>query len=80
MSIFSVHRVVVKLNASGNSVGHSVSLCLFLIFKNLVPRKRQALEWKIHLDLYVIQLYVVIIVFHFVKQSTKNLGFLFFLK
>ena len=48
---------------------------VFLIFKNLVPRTRQVLEWKIHLDLYVIQFYVVT-VFHLVKQSTKPLGFL----
>ncbi len=39
-------------------------------------RKRQVLEWKIHLDLCVIQFYVVI-VFHLVKQGAKPLGFLF---
>ncbi len=42
---------VVKLGSFG----------VFPIFKNLVPRKRQVLEWKIHLDLYVIQFYVVIV-------------------
>ncbi len=54
------------------------SFGVFPIFKNLaiVPRKRQVLEWKIHLDLYVIQFYVVI-VFQLVKQSAKPLGFLF---
>ncbi len=35
-----------KFNASGNSGGS-----WFLIFKNLVPPKRQVLELKIHLDL-----------------------------
>ncbi len=55
----------------------AVILCVFLIFKNLVPQKRQVLEWKInvHLDLYDIQFYVVI-VFYLVKQSAKPLGFL----
>ncbi len=53
------------------------SFGVFPIFKNLVPRKRQVLERKIHLYLYVIQFYVVI-VFHLVKQSAKPLVFLFF--
>ncbi len=52
------------------------SFGVLLIFKNLVSWKRQVLEWKIHLDFYVIQFYVVI-VFHHVKQSAKPLGFLF---
>ncbi len=42
-----------------------------------MSRKRQVLERKIHLYLYVIQFYVVI-VFHLVKQSAKPLVFLFF--
>ncbi len=42
---------------------------------NLVSRKRQVLERNVHLNLYVIQFYVVI-VRHFVKQSAKPLGFL----
>ncbi len=52
------------------------SFGVFPRFKNLVSRKRQVLEWQKHLDLYIIQFYVVI-VFHLVKQSAKPLGFLF---
>ncbi len=51
------------------------SFSVFLIFKNLVSRKQQVLEWKIYLDVFVIQFYMVI-VFYLVKQSTKPLGFL----
>ena len=57
--VFSVHRVLVKLNASGNFGGHLV----YFRFS------------KTHLDLYVIQFYVVIAL-HLVKQTTKPLGFL----
>ncbi len=38
MSIQCIYRILVKLNGSGSSGGHSV------YFKNLVPRKRQVLE------------------------------------
>ncbi len=52
------------------------SFGVFPIFKNLVRRKQQVLQWKIHLEVYVIQFYVVI-VYHLDKQSAKPLGFLF---
>ncbi len=71
--VFSVYRILVKLSASGNSGGSSR---VFLMFNNLVSRKRQVLEWNVHLNLYVIQFYVVIVC-HLVKQSAKPLGFLF---
>ncbi len=64
--VFSIYRILVKLNASGNS---GVIRCISH-FQNLVSQKRQILEWKIHLDLCVIQFYVVI-VFHVVKQSAS---------
>ncbi len=51
----------------GGEIWASDEYFVFSIFKNLVPRKRRVLEWKIHLDLYVIQFYVVI-VFHLVKH------------
>ncbi len=47
----------------------STSLCLV---------KRQVLERNMHLNLSVIQFYVVIVC-HLVKQSAKPLGFLFWL-
>ncbi len=52
---------------------------VFPIFNNRVSRKRQVLEQNIHLYLYVIQFYVVI-VFHLEKQSVKAHGLLILLR
>ncbi len=52
---FSVYRILVKLNASDNSGGHSVYFWFWTQGGHLVSRKRQVLEWKIYLDLCVIQ-------------------------
>ncbi len=59
--------ILVKLNASGNSG-------VFPIFKNLVPRKWQVLEWKIHL--HCRSLYYPVVcghVFHLVKAEREAL-------
>ncbi len=45
----------------------------FPIFINLVSRKRQVLERNVHLNLDVIQFYVVIVCY-LVKQSVKAPG------
>ncbi len=47
----------------------------FWFSKNLVPRKRQVLQWKIHLDLYLIQFHVVI-VFHICHAEHQAPGLL----
>ncbi len=69
--VFSVYRILAKLNASGNS---GVIRC---ISDFLVPRKRQVLEWKIHLDLYVIQFYVVIAFHRQAEQYAPGLLVIF---
>ena len=51
--VFSVYRILVKLNASGNS---RVIRCIS-DFNNLLSRKRQVLERNIQLNLYVIQFF-----------------------
>ncbi len=53
------------------------SFGVFLIFNNLVSRKRQVLERNIHVNLSVIQ-FCVIIVCHLVKQNIKAPGLLVF--
>ena len=45
------------------------------IFSNLVSRKRKVLEPHVHLNLYVIQFYVVIVC-HLVKHSVRAPGLL----
>ena len=51
------------------------SIGVFPIFNNLVSRKQQVLERKMHPNLYVIQFYVVVVC-HLVKQSVKAPGLL----
>ncbi len=53
------------------------SFGVFLIFKNLVSRKRQGFRVKDISRSLCYPVYVVI-VFHLVNQSAKPLGFLFF--
>ncbi len=48
---------------------------VFPIFNNLVSRKWQVLERNIHLNLYVIKFYVVIVC-HLDKQTVKAPGLL----
>ena len=44
--VFSVYRILVKLNDSGNSGGHSVYIWVW----TTLCRKQQVLEWNIHLS------------------------------
>ncbi len=54
---YSVYRILVKLNDSSKSRAFGI----FSIVNNLLSRKWQVLERNMHLNLYVIQFYMVIV-------------------